>query len=110
MRGSVKGFLLLVGAACFGFLLGAGVLFVLIDHDVLKGDPGIPGNDGYTPVKNVDYFDGINGTDGKDGRDGVNGTNGRDGRNGHDGRDGKDGEILTIIKYCYEIRYRCCCC
>lgn len=33
-----------------------------------KGDPG---EDGYTPVKGVDYFDGQDGQDGQDGADGI---------------------------------------
>lgn len=36
-----------------------------------KGATGAKGDDGYTPVKNVDYFDGINGKDGTDGKDGT---------------------------------------
>ena len=40
--------------------------------DSLKGEPG---ENGYTPVKGVDYFDGANG---KDGKDGVNGKDGKD--------------------------------
>lgn len=48
---------------------------------------GIPGDDGYTPVKGEDYFDG------KDGKDGLNGKNGKDGKSiqGKDGKNGKDG-------------------
>jgi hypothetical protein len=51
------------------------------DVPELKGDPGISGKDGVTPVKGVDYFDG---TDGKtpvknvDYFDGVNGADGKD--------------------------------
>lgn len=30
----------------------------------IKGEQGIPGEDGYTPRKGVDYFDGVNGKDG----------------------------------------------
>jgi hypothetical protein len=37
----------------------------------IKGAPGDPGKDGYTPQKNVDYFDGKDGQPGKDGRDGT---------------------------------------
>ena len=40
--------------------------------DSLKGEPG---ENGYTPVKGVDYFDGANG---KDGKDGINGKDGKD--------------------------------
>lgn len=32
-----------------------------------KGDTGEKGQDGYTPIKGVDYFDGKDGKDGKDG-------------------------------------------
>ena len=35
---------------------------------------GAKGNDGYTPVKGVDYFDGQNGKDGAAGKDGVSAT------------------------------------
>jgi hypothetical protein len=34
---------------------------------------GATGEDGYTPVKNIDYFDGNDGRDGKDGVDGADG-------------------------------------
>ena len=34
---------------------------------------GLPGKDGYTPIKGVDYFDGKDGLPGRDGRDGKNG-------------------------------------
>lgn len=48
---------------------------------------GIPGDDGYTPIKGEDYFDG------KDGKDGLSGKNGKDGKSiqGKDGSKGKDG-------------------
>lgn len=44
---------------------------VTVEEDCLiygipKGDKGDPGNDGYTPVKGVDYFDGEPGKDGTD--------------------------------------------
>lgn len=62
--------------------------------DMMKGDKGETGDDGYTPVKGKDYFtneeiqsiinyiqsnvqpgeQGIPGTNGKDGRNGINGT------------------------------------
>ena len=41
--------------------------------DGQQGEQGLPGNDGYTPVKGVDYFDG---QDGKDGQDGAPGRDG----------------------------------
>lgn len=83
---------------------------------------GRTGNDGYTPVKGVDYFDGANGYtpikgvdyfDGKDGRTPIPGVDfpipkdGDDGREGHtpipgidfpipkNGKDGRDGIEIT---------------
>ena len=44
-----------------------------------KASGDFNGQDGYTPVKGVDYFDGTNGKDGKDGKDGIDGINGTDG-------------------------------
>jgi hypothetical protein len=41
------------------------------------GKDGADGQDGYTPVKGVDYFDG------KDGQDGKNGIDGKDGADGY---------------------------
>lgn len=61
------------------------------------------GQDGYTPVKGVDYFDGVDGYtpvkdvdyfDGKDGKDGENGKDGYTPIKGVDYFDGKD-YILT---------------
>lgn len=49
------------------------------------------GEDGYTPVKGIDYFDGVDGKDGKDGVDGLPGRDGKDGAPGKDGLPGKDG-------------------
>lgn len=46
------------------------------------GEPGKDGQDGYTPVKGVDYFDGKDGSDGKDGQDGKPGADGKDGAPG----------------------------
>lgn len=37
--------------------------------ELLEGPPGQPGEDGYTPIKGVDYFDGKDGEPGKDGED-----------------------------------------
>jgi len=34
---------------------------LLINSNVIKGDIGLTGDDGYTPIKGVDYFDGIDG-------------------------------------------------
>lgn len=55
----------------------------------LKGDPGVPGKDGYTPIKNVDYFDG------KDGKDGADGYTPQKDIDYYDGKDGKDGTSVT---------------
>lgn len=54
---------------------------------------GKDGEDGYTPVKGVDYFDG---EDGKDGYTPIKGVDYFDGSNGKDGEDGKDGVSPTI--------------
>ena len=68
--------------------------------DYFDGKDGV---DGYTPVKGKDYFDGQNGKDGYTpvkGKDYFDGTNGKDGKDGYtpqkgvdyfDGKDGKDG-------------------
>ena len=72
----------------------------------VKGVDYFDGKDGYTPVKGKDYFDGKDGKDGKNGKDGerglrgLSGKDGKDGRNGKDGKDGKDGSPDTP----YEIR------
>lgn len=58
------------------------------------GLPGKDGQDGYTPVKGVDYFDGAPGKDGytpKKGVDYFDGKDGVDGKPGSNGRDGVDG-------------------
>lgn len=85
----------------------------------IKGEQGVAGKDGYTPVKGVDYFDGINGTDGSDGdsayqswlKSGNTGTttdfinylrgqDGKDGKDGIAGAKGADGIIYyTWVKY-----------
>lgn len=72
----------------------------------IKGADGKDGEDGYTPIKGIDYFDGKNGTNGKDGYtprkgvdyfDGKNGVDGytpvkgKDYFDGINGKDGKDG-------------------
>lgn len=49
---------------------------------------GQDGQDGYTPVKGVDYFDGADGTDGKDGYTPKKGIDYFDGKDGQDGQDG----------------------
>lgn len=60
----------------------------------LKGEPGTPGKDGYTPVKGIDYFDG------KDGKPGLDGVDGLPGKDGVDGKPGKDGHspVVTASK------------
>lgn len=52
----------------------------------MPGEKGDPGDDGYTPVKGVDYFDGEPGIDGKTPVKGVD---------YFDGEDGKDAEVDT---------------
>ncbi len=56
-------------------------------------EPLIPekGEDGYSPIKGIDYFDGSHG------KDGIAGKNGRDGKNGKDGRDGKELDISGLF-------------
>jgi hypothetical protein len=73
-----------------------------IDASTFKGQDGFNGNDGYTPIKNVDYFDGV------DGKNGVSGTNGLDGKtpikgidyndgvSGIDGKNGKDVDPAVV--------------
>lgn len=46
----------------------------------LKGEPG---NDGYTPIKGIDYFDGEKGDKGDPGEKGDKGDPGADGKDGH---------------------------
>jgi hypothetical protein len=56
------------------------------------GETGPKGEDGYTPIKGVDYFDGKDGANGKDGKDGYTPVKGVDYFDGRDGEPGKDGE------------------
>lgn len=49
------------------------------------------GEDGYTPVKGVDYFDGVDGIDGAPGAQGIQGEQGLQGIQGEPGVDGADG-------------------
>lgn len=65
----------------------------------------LEGENGYTPIKGVDYFDGKDGADGKDGYTPVKGVDYFDGKDGYtpvkgvdyfDGQNGKDG--YTPIK------------
>ena len=55
-----------------------------------KDNGEFDGEDGYTPVKGIDYFDG------KDGRDGKDGADGKDGEPGKDGEAGPAGVSPTI--------------
>lgn len=66
----------------------------------VKGVDYRDGVDGYTPIKGVDYFDGKDGRDGVDGKDstvpgprGEKGDTGPQGIPGVDGRDGADGFV-----------------
>jgi hypothetical protein len=54
---------------------------------------GEKGEDGYTPIKGVDYFDG---KDGRDGRDGI-GIKGDKGDAGIDGKDGSPDTPIQIV-------------
>ena len=67
----------------------------------VKGVDYFDGEDGYTPVKGVDYFDGLPGKDGAPGQPGKDGVDGKtpvkgvdyfDGLPGKDGKDGVDGQ------------------
>jgi len=51
------------------------------------------GNDGYTPVKGVDYFDGQDGKDGSDGQDGYTPVKGVDYFDGEKGDKGDQGDV-----------------
>lgn len=57
-----------------------------------KGDKGDAGNDGYTPVKGVDYFDGAQGEQGPKGDTGAQGEQGLSGNDGAPGVKGDTGE------------------
>ncbi len=56
-----------------------------------KGDKGDPGQDGYTPIKGVDYFDGEQGPQGLQGPKGETGDQGPQGIQGPKGDPGNDG-------------------
>lgn len=71
----------------------------------IKGIDYFDGKDGYTPVKGVDYFDGVDGQNGRDGQDGYTPRKGIDyfdGQNGKDGKDGKNGSDYVITQSDYE--------
>lgn len=57
-----------------------------------KGEDGVDGKDGYTPVKGVDYFDGQPGKDGSDGKDGYTPQKGIDYFDGQPGEKGDKGD------------------
>lgn len=64
--------------------------------ELIKGEPGAPGKDGYTPIKGVDYFDGKDGEQGPAGKDGytpIKGVDYFDGEPGPAGPAGKDGTV-----------------
>ena len=63
----------------------------------------LKGEDGYTPVKGVDYFDGEPGKDGVAGKDGVNGQDGVDGKSAYEiwlnaGHSGSEDDFLQWLK------------
>lgn len=71
----------------------------------IKGIDYFDGKDGYTPVKGVDYFDGVDGQNGRDGQDGYTPRKGIDyfdGQNGKDGKDGKNGSDYVITQADYQ--------
>jgi len=53
----------------------------------------VPGQDGYTPIKGVDYFDGVNGINGLDG---INGEQGEKGDTGNQGLKGDKGDTGSV--------------
>ncbi len=59
--------------------------------DYFDGEKGDPGNDGHTPVKGVDYFDGAPGEIGPTGLTGPKGDPGIQGPQGEPGPSGQDG-------------------
>lgn len=74
----------------------------------------LKGNEGYTPIKGVDYFDGIDGKDGKDGYTPIKGIDYFDGEQGEKGEkgytpikgidyfDGEKGERGTDANYVHD--------
>lgn len=57
------------------------------------GPQGAPGNDGYTPIKGVDYFDGAKGDTGAQGLKGDKGDTGSQGPQGIQGPSGSDATV-----------------
>jgi hypothetical protein len=70
--------------------------YVNSNRDILKGEQGDAGNDGYTPVKGIDYFDGAKGDTGASGKDGVDGYTPIKGVDYTDGVAGPAGTSATI--------------
>lgn len=70
-------------------------LLSLADVKGEKGDTGLPGADGYTPVKGVDYFDG------QDGEDGYTPIKNTDYFDGEDGREVEFQKSSTHIQWRY---------
>lgn len=76
-------------------------------NSVEESIQSISPEDGYTPVKGIDYQDGADGRDGVDGKDGTNGADGAVGAPGAPGEDGADGvNGLTPELRCNERKNR----
>lgn len=67
------------------------------------GKDGTNGEDGYTPVKGVDYFDGVDGKDGKDGEDGYTPVKGIDYFTDADKQEMVNSVISALPKYDGEV-------
>lgn len=79
----------------------------IIDLNSLRGKDGVDGNDGYTPIKDVDYFDGKDGVSVK----GDKGEAGKDGQSikgerGKPGKDGKDGASVELRRTDTHIQWK----
>lgn len=68
----------------------------------IKGVDYFDGRDGYTPVKGVDYFDGEKGNDGYTPVKGIDYFDGKDGRDGQDGKDGADNLLVVTVNGNYK--------
>lgn len=81
----------------------------------LHVEAGKDGQNGYTPIKGVDYFDGKDGKDGRDGADGQQGLQGEKGETGAKGETGDKGDIgdagktpeirCNVNKNVWQVRY-----
>ena len=114
---SKKGVIIAIMLAIIAILIASGVGVAVTQTKYLKGEKG---NDGYTPIKGVDYFDGedgkngisIKGDKGDKGDRGATGTGGSDGADGRDGKDGVDcppnqnPDVTAILNGTYE-RHEC---